>query len=52
MQEYDYAACGVYFITISTKERECLLWDKAGAICDRPPPVSREYNQQIRKQRM
>lgn len=39
MQEYDYAACGWSFITICTKDRECLLWDNVGAICDRPPEL-------------
>lgn len=37
LKGYDYASCGLYFITICTKDRECLLWDNVGAICDRPP---------------
>lgn len=34
---YDYASCGVYFITICTNERKPLFWANVGAICDRPP---------------
>ncbi len=39
MQGYDYSACGLYFITLCTMDRECLLWDNVGAICDRPPKM-------------
>lgn len=37
MQGFDYASCGIYFITICTKDRKCILWESVGAICDRPP---------------
>lgn len=33
---YDYARCGMYFITICTQERKPILWANVGAICDRP----------------
>lgn len=29
LELYDYSSCGVYFITICTKDKKRLLWDKA-----------------------
>ena len=33
---YDYSACGVYFITICTKQKKPLFWNNVGATCGRP----------------
>ncbi len=33
---YDYSTCGVYFITICTKQKKPLFWDNVGATCGRP----------------
>jgi len=35
LKDYDYAQKGAYFITICTKDRECLFWN-VGAYCDTP----------------
>ena len=29
LKNYDYSRAGAYFITICTKDRKCLFWDKA-----------------------
>ncbi len=28
LKDYDYSSCGVYFITVCTKDRKCLFWSK------------------------
>ena len=33
---YDYSTCGVYFITICTKQKKPLFWNNVGATCGRP----------------
>ncbi len=35
LREYDYSQNGAYFITICTKDRECVFWN-VGANCVRP----------------
>ena len=33
---YDYSTCGVYFITICTKQKKPLFWNNVGATCGCP----------------
>ena len=40
IKEYDYAASGVYFVTICTKNRAQILWETVGADIIRPQDVS------------
>ena len=39
LENYDYSACGAYFITICTAERKSYFWENVGAIIDRPQDV-------------
>jgi REP element-mobilizing transposase RayT len=39
LRDYDYSQEGAYFLTICTKDRECLFWN-VGAYCDTPSLVT------------
>ena len=39
LKDYDYSACGAYFITICTAERRNYFWDKVGATIGRPQDI-------------
>lgn len=36
LPQFDYSTPGAYFITICTKNRECVFWDSVGASIARP----------------
>ena len=36
LPDYDYGQCGVYFITICTRDKQYLLWNPVGATIGRP----------------
>ena len=36
LPSFDYSTPGAYFVTICTKDRKCILWDKVGASIARP----------------
>ena len=40
---YDYSTPGAYFVTICTKDRKCIFWERVGASIARPqkPTLSR-----------
>ena len=40
LSDYDYSQNGAYFITICTKDRQCVLWDSVGTGIARPPRLS------------
>ena len=39
LENYDYASCGVYFITVCTLQRRNYFWKNVGAIIDRPQDI-------------
>lgn len=39
LPNYDYGSCGVYFITVCTKNKECIFWENVGASIARPENV-------------
>lgn len=39
LKNFDYSSNGFYFITICTKNKVCMLWNKVGATIGRPQDV-------------
>ena len=40
IEAYDYATCGAYFVTVCTRNREKIFWERVGADIIRPNNVA------------